>query len=185
MTPMFLPNGVSIREMTVDDIAAGLTLCRASRWNQTEQDWRFFLTAASWRARRPRRWTRHRHGRYVSVRSIHVDLDGARRSRGSRQHVGTALLHRGLELAGADATARLDATPLGEAIYRKIGFADEYRLARWFLDVKRRPSLGDPARGRSRVRIGRRYARWTSVHSAPHALACSNVSLRKLRSTHE
>ena len=46
MTSMLLPTGVSIREMTVDDIAAGLALCRASRWNQTEQDWRFFLTAA-------------------------------------------------------------------------------------------------------------------------------------------
>ncbi len=46
MTPMFLPHGVSFREMTPDDIAAGLTLCRASHWNQTEQDWRFFLTTA-------------------------------------------------------------------------------------------------------------------------------------------
>ena len=33
------PAGVSIREMTADDIAAGLALCRASHWNQTEQDW--------------------------------------------------------------------------------------------------------------------------------------------------
>ena len=46
MTPMSLPDGVSIRDMTPDDIAAGLALCRASSWNQTEQDWRFFLTAA-------------------------------------------------------------------------------------------------------------------------------------------
>ncbi len=55
------------------------------------------------------------------------------------KHVGTTLLQRGLELAGADATARLDATPSGEAIYRKLGFAGEYRLARWFLDVKPPP----------------------------------------------
>jgi hypothetical protein len=51
------------------------------------------------------------------------------------KHVGTTLLQRGLELVGADATARLDATPAGELIYRTIGFASEYHLARWFLDV--------------------------------------------------
>jgi hypothetical protein len=49
------------------------------------------------------------------------------------------LLQRGLELVGADATARLDATPSGEAIYRKLGFAGEYGLARWCLDVKPPP----------------------------------------------
>jgi hypothetical protein len=49
--------------------------------------------------------------------------------------VGTTLLRRGLELVGAASTARLDATPLGEPIYRTLGFAGEYRLARWFLDA--------------------------------------------------
>ena len=92
------------------------------------------------------------------------------------RHVGTTLLQRGLELVGADATARLDATPAGEAIYRKLGFADEYRLARWFLDVSAAHRSPNPARGRSRVRIGRRFARWTSVRSAPHALACFDDS---------
>jgi hypothetical protein len=52
------------------------------------------------------------------------------------RHVGTALLQGGLALAGAHATARLDATPAGEAIYRKLGFAAEYRLARWLLDIQ-------------------------------------------------
>src|SRR5687767_2691655 len=37
---------VLIRDMTVSDIPAGLALCRASRWNQTERDWLYFLTAA-------------------------------------------------------------------------------------------------------------------------------------------
>ena len=111
-----------------------------------------------------------------------VLVDPAARGR----HVGTALLQRGLELAGADATARLDATPSGEAIYRKLGFAGEYRLARWFLDVKPPPMRSPIQRAAARAcRIGRRFARWTSVHSAPHALACFNVSLTKLRSTHE
>ena len=136
MTPMFLPNGVSIRDMTPDDIAAGLRLCRASHWNQTEQDWRFFLTAAPHGA-----LVAQEDGRVIGTVATlpygpftwisMVLVDPVARGR----HVGTALLQRGLELAGADATARLDATPSGEAIYRKIGFAGEYRLARWFLDV--------------------------------------------------
>ena len=140
MTPMFLPNGVSIREMTTDDIAAGLTLCRASHWNQTEQDWRFFLTAAPHGA-----LVAQEDGRVIGTVATlpygsftwisMVLVDPVARGR----HVGTALLQRGLELAGTDATARLDATPLGEAIYRKIGFAGEYRLARWFLDVNAPP----------------------------------------------
>ena len=137
---MFLPNGVSIREMTEDDIGSGLALCRASRWNQTEQDWRFFLTAAPRGAR-----VAEENGRVIGTVATFpygpftwismVLVDPAARGR----QVGTALLQRGLELVGADAIARLDATPSGEPIYSKLGFAAEYRLARWFLDVKRSP----------------------------------------------
>ena len=136
MTPMFLPNGVSVRDMTPDDIAAGLALCRASKWNQTEQDWQFFLTAAPHGALVAQEDGRVigtvatlPYGSFTWISMVLVDPV----ARG--KHVGTALLHRGLELVGADATARLDATPSGEAIYRTIGFAGEYRLARWFLDV--------------------------------------------------
>jgi predicted N-acetyltransferase YhbS len=138
MTPMRLPDDVSIREMTADDIAAGLTLCRASQWNQTEQDWRFFLTAAPHGAL----VAQEDAGRVIGTVATlpygpftwisMVLVDPASRGR----HVGTALLQRGLELA--DATARLDATPSGEAIYRKLGFASEYRLARWYLDARPR-----------------------------------------------
>jgi predicted N-acetyltransferase YhbS len=148
MTPMFLPLGVSIREMTPDDIAAGLTLCRASHWNQTEQDWRFFLAAAP-------------HGALVALEDGRIIgtvatcpygaftwismvlVDPVARGR----HVGTTLLERGLELAGTGATARLDATPAGERLYRTLGFEAEYRLARWFLDV-----TPPPVARRSRAR---------------------------------
>ena len=136
MTPMLLPDGVSIRGMTPADVAAGLALCRASGWNQTAQDWRFFLTEAPHGA-----LVAEEEGRVIGTvatlpyRSFTwismVLVDPAARGR----HVGTTLLQRGLALVAADATARLDATPSGEAIYRKIGFAGEYHLARWFLDV--------------------------------------------------
>ena len=43
-----LPPGAAaqVREMTIADIPAGLALCRASHWNQTERDWQHFLTSA-------------------------------------------------------------------------------------------------------------------------------------------
>ena len=136
MPPMLLPDGVSIRSMTPADVAAGLALCRASRWNQTEQDWRFFLTEAPHGALVAEAGGRVigtvatlPYGPFTWISMVLVDPV----ARG--KHVGTTLLQRGLELVGADATARLDATPAGEVIYRTIGFASEYHLARWFLDV--------------------------------------------------
>lgn len=135
MTAMPSADGVSIREMTLDDLSAGLRLCRASRWNQTEQDWRFFLTAAPHGA-----LVAQDDGRVVGTVATMpygsfawismVLVDPAARGR----QIGTTLLQRGLALVAADATARLDATPQGEAIYRRLGFAEEYRLARWFRD---------------------------------------------------
>jgi GNAT superfamily N-acetyltransferase len=128
-----------IRTMSVSDIPAGLRLCRASGWNQTERDWQDFLRAAP-------------QGALVAVESEHVIgsvatlpygpfawismvlVDPAARRRG----VGTLLLNRGLALIPEAVTARLDATPAGEVLYRKLGFTGEYSLARWFLDAIRR-----------------------------------------------
>ena len=125
---------VSIREMTFSDIPAGVSLCRVSRWNQTERDWQHFLVAA------PR-------GALVAVENgsvigtvatmpygsftwiAMVLVNPAARGRG----VGTLLLQRGLSLVDHRATTRLDATPAGEPIYRGLGFIAEYRLARLFL----------------------------------------------------
>lgn len=130
---------VAIREMTVADIPSGLGLCRASRWNQTERDWQHFLIAAP-------------HGALVAVENDAVIgtvatlpygpfawismvlVDPAARGRG----IGTLLLNRGLALVPHGSAARLDATPAGEVIYRKLGFVAEYGLSRLFLDARTR-----------------------------------------------
>ena len=135
---MALADGVLIREMTVSDIPAGLGLCRASRWNQTERDWLYFLTTAP-------------HGALVAVENglvigtvatlpygpfawiSMVLVDPAARHRG----IGTLLLDRGLALVPEAVVARLDATPAGEELYRKRGFVADAGLARLFLDVRR------------------------------------------------
>jgi GNAT superfamily N-acetyltransferase len=132
-------DAVSIREMTFGDIPVGLDLCRASGWNQTERDWRYFLMAAP-------------HGALAAVeRGLVIGtvatlpygpfawvsmvlVNPAARGRG----IGTLLLDRGLSLVSDPAAARLDATPAGEPIYRRLGFRGEYRLARLFLDLRRR-----------------------------------------------
>lgn len=130
--PASLPAGVTLREMTLDDIPAGLGLCRASKWNQTARDWQRFLSIEP-------------HGATVAVRDGHVIgsvttlrfgdrfgwiamvlVEPAERGHG----VGRALLLNGLS-ALSDIVARLDATPAGETLYRKLGFEEEYRLTRF------------------------------------------------------
>jgi predicted N-acetyltransferase YhbS len=128
--------GLSIRQMTVADIPAGLLLCRASRWNQTERDWQYFLTAAPQGA-----LVAEENGTVIGTVATlpygpftwisMVLVDAKARGRG----VGTLLLHRGLALVPEGVAARLDATPAGEVLYRPLGFVNEYGLARWFLDA--------------------------------------------------
>ncbi|MDQ3688081.1 MAG: GNAT family N-acetyltransferase [Acidobacteriota bacterium] len=131
-----LPNStepaIAYREMTLADIPAGLQLCRASRWNQLERDWELFLklnphgcrvavndeqvvgTVATLRFQRRFSW----------ISMVLVD-PGAR-----GQGVGTQLLYEALDILRDMKTIRLDATPAGHAIYRKLDFADEYWLSR-------------------------------------------------------
>ena len=141
--------GVSIREMVTADIPAGLRLCRASHWNQTERDWEHFLIAAPGNA-----LVAVEQGAVVGTVAAlpygsftwisMVLVDPSARGRG----IGTTLLNQGLALVPHGSTARLDATPAGEVIYRKLDFVPEYGLTRLFLDS--RPS--DVTRG-SGVRL--------------------------------
>jgi GNAT superfamily N-acetyltransferase len=137
-----------IRAMRHADIPAGLQLCRASGWNQTERDWHHFLTTAPDGA-----LVAVEHERVIgSVATLPygpfawismVLVDPAARRRG----IGTLLLERGLALIPETVTARLDATPAGELLYRTLGFTGEYRLARWFIEVTRR-HVASPSRAR-------------------------------------
>jgi predicted N-acetyltransferase YhbS len=118
--------------MTPADIPAGVRLCRASRWNQTERDWAQFLEREPRGAR-----VAERHGQVIgTVATIRYEdrfgwigmvlVDPAARGHG----VGTLLLQKGLEALRGIRCARLDATPAGHGLYLKLGFRDEYRLAR-------------------------------------------------------
>jgi GNAT superfamily N-acetyltransferase len=115
------------------DAGAGLALSAASGWNQTGDDWRLFLA----------------HGHSVGCR------DGAGRliaSAAALPYAGgagwismvlvdPAWRHRGLasrlmdecirHLRALPLTPTLDATPDGEAVYRRLGFAAGFAFARW------------------------------------------------------
>jgi GNAT superfamily N-acetyltransferase len=137
---MILPADISIREMTPADIDAGLRLCRASGWNQTESDWLFFLTIAPHGA-----LVAEENGCVIATTATlpygpftwisMVLVDPAARGRG----VATTLLQLALGLVDNHAVARLDATPSGEPIYRALGFVSDVRLARWSIDVGSSP----------------------------------------------
>jgi GNAT superfamily N-acetyltransferase len=123
---------VTIRRMHTEDIAAGLRLCRLARWNQLEEDWRGFLDSPDGGGRLAEREgsgigtvTFLRYGDCFSWLSMMlVDPD----ARGTG--IGTQLMEAVLEALATAACVRLDATPLGEPLYRRFGFRDEYELVR-------------------------------------------------------
>ena len=124
---------IQIRIMGRDDLPLGLRLKQEAGWNQTEADWCRFL------ALQP-------EGCFVAesedvavatlttcvfesvawIAMVLVD----RESRG--QGIGRALMSHALEyLDGLGVrSVRLDATPLGQSLYERLGFFGEYPLAR-------------------------------------------------------
>jgi len=123
-----------------------------------------------------RRRTRHRHGR---DRFRTVRLRGFRwcssipAARGSPL---PCLLQRGLDLAGAVATAapRREPPAGGESnVLASSGSAGDIVSPAGF-STSRPPPVGSPNSARPHRACGlpADSARWTSAHSAPHALAC-------------
>jgi GNAT superfamily N-acetyltransferase len=123
--------------MEPDDIEAGLRLCRASHWNQTRRDWEQFLRLSS-------------HGCRVAVKNDQVIgtvttvryedrfswigmvlVDPPERGQG----IGGLLMSEALNVLGDMPSIRLDATPAGHAVYRKLNFIDEYLLSRMEMEV--------------------------------------------------
>jgi GNAT superfamily N-acetyltransferase len=151
---------VSFREMLRADVAAGLGLCRASRWNQLSRDWECFLrlsprgclvavkddrvvgtvTTVSYRSRFSQSLLRQNRFSWIGM----VLVDPAER----RQGIGSQLMREAMEILGDQTTIRLDATPDGREVYLKLGFVDEYQLSRMETVVSGDITRGDynPAR---------------------------------------
>lgn len=123
-----------IRRMTFDDIPFAQTLKAQNNWNQREDDWRRQLELEPDAC-----FVAEREGRpagtacacvFGDIAWINLVLvDRAQRGQG----IGTALLRhvvQHLDDRGVT-TQRLDATPLGEPVYAKLGFHGEFNLARY------------------------------------------------------
>src|SRR6266567_5842191 len=123
---------VELRRMAVEDIEAGLRLCRASGWNQLEADWRCFLRANPAGCRVAIEegevsgtvTTLRFEDRFSWISMLLVAPE--RRGRG----FGTALLLEALRVLEDMRCVRLDATPAGKVVYDRCGFHDEYPLVR-------------------------------------------------------
>jgi predicted N-acetyltransferase YhbS len=120
--------------MTAADLALGMHLSRQAGWNQTEADWRRFLErqpdgsfVAEWEGA-PAGTTMATIFGPVAWLAL-VLVEESLRGRG----IGTALVRHALEFLDRRAvpTVRLDATPLGQPVYERLGFVEQFRLARY------------------------------------------------------
>ncbi|HXK61608.1 MAG TPA: GNAT family N-acetyltransferase [Acidobacteriota bacterium] len=124
--------GINYRSMTFSDIDGGLRLTRAAHWNQLRRDWEMFLGQSPDGCR-----VAVRNGIVIGTSATiryqdcfswigMVLVDPEERGRG----VGTELMRQALQVLADQRCVRLDATPAGEPLYRKLGFEEECRLSR-------------------------------------------------------
>jgi GNAT superfamily N-acetyltransferase len=117
--------------MAADDIAGGLRLCRASGWNQLEEDWHVFVDSPDSGALLIERGGNvlgtAAYVRYDALAWVAMMLvDPAERGAG----LGGQLLAKALDALAEAPCVGLDATPAGEPLYRRFDFVGDYSLAR-------------------------------------------------------
>ena len=124
---------LAIERLAFDDIAGGLALSDAAGWNQSADDWSFFIAVGAVFG------VRDEAGTLVATAAAlpyddtagwisMVLVDPAHRHRGIASQLVDACV-RSLREAGRSAV--LDATPAGAAVYAKIGFVAGFAFERW------------------------------------------------------
>lgn len=125
---------IHIRTMTIDDLQLGLKLVKQARWNQTESDWLRFMNlepdgcfVVELDGHSVGTATTCVFGKVAWIAMLLVDINARGKGAGTKllKHCLDYLQERKVK------TIRLDATPLGRAIYEKLGFIPEYELARY------------------------------------------------------
>jgi GNAT superfamily N-acetyltransferase len=128
---MITAHDLKLRRMTIEDIPAGMLLCRAAGWNQLEDDWRVFLTSSRSGAVLVETqgqvvgtcaYIHYGSLAWIAMMLVHPEERGS----GIGAHLMTAVLN---ELRDTECVG-LDATPLGEPLYRRSGFVNDYGLVR-------------------------------------------------------
>ncbi len=130
---------LTIRPMLPTDLPMGRELVNQAGWNQTESDWLRFLElqpdgcfVAAWGGQFVGTVTTCIFDRVGWIGMLLVDKAFRRRG------IGRALMTRVIEyLESRDVeTIRLDATALGEPLYRTLGFETQFRLTRFLGKVE-------------------------------------------------
>jgi GNAT superfamily N-acetyltransferase len=126
-----------LRTMTQADIPAGMRLKEISGWNQTAQDWQRFLNASPdgcFIVEADSRvvgtaTTVPYEDKFAWIGMVLVDPEYQGRG------IGTRLLQKTIAYLDEITmpTMKLDATPLGKPIYKKLGFVTEYEIERLIL----------------------------------------------------
>jgi len=122
-----------IERLALDDVAGGLALSDAAGWNQSADDWSFFIAAGAAFG------VRDEAGTPIATAAA-LPYDAAT-GWISMVLVDTAQRHRGIASQLVDACVAslreagripvLDATPAGAAVYAKIGFVAGFTFERW------------------------------------------------------
>jgi len=144
---------ISFRAMTVEDIPAGLGLCRAAGWNQRREDWELFLALSPGACQVAIDPAGKIAGTVTTVSyQDHFSwigmllVDPAWRRRG----IGMKLLRASTDILRGAGTIKLDATEQGRQVYLKMNFVDEYPLSRMVAN-KATPKRLLPSRARRLV----------------------------------
>jgi len=150
---MATSESLSLGTLTLADVAGGLALSSGAGWNQTADDWAFFIE----------------HGHAIGFRTASgtvVATAAAIVYSGGLGWISMVLVapqwrHRGLasllvenciqRLRSVHVTPVLDATPAGEPVYRHLGFRAGFDLERW-------EGLGAPGETASHIHADVRHA---------------------------
>ena len=118
--------------MQLDDISSAMRLSTAEGWNQTEKDWKLFMANQG----NTCVVAEHDHKVIATTTAINyshrvawvamVLVDKEYRGQG----ISKALLQQVLEKLQSCKSVKLDATPAGKEVYKKLDFSDEYQVAR-------------------------------------------------------
>jgi GNAT superfamily N-acetyltransferase len=139
---------VSIRPFFRDDIPAALELCRVAGWNQMDADWARFIEyepdgcfVAEIDGQLVGTVTTTCYGTdlaWIGMMLVHEDF--------RRRGIASDLINKSLDyLRGRQVRCiKLDATPTGLEVYRRLGFQSEWTFHRWMRKASsdNRPSIG-------------------------------------------
>src|SRR5260370_16122435 len=122
---------MNLRPMAAQDVPAAMHLCRAAGWNQLEDDWRVFFDSPGSGG-----FLIEKDSSVVgTVAFIRYDalawiammlVDPQQRRAG----IGARLMEEALSALSSAPCVGLDATPMGQPLYRRFGFVQEYAMVR-------------------------------------------------------